>query len=400
MYLVHTAPQLVSSRRLQIQVAHLQQSLSELLLLLRVNMGQESKARNLVVAIITHTSVALIVVLLRLYVKFILTRTGSHEDWIVAVGMVFAILMTIAQMLEFRAGLGQHQDHINLSQAIDQLKWLWWSIYAYTNALNTTKLSILMYYQRVFNSDHRIMTGVKIVGIFVILNWITVILTNLLHCLPIHAFWEIPLKPTAKCLDTFALWKALAAINIVSDVLIAALPLRVVWGLKMTRTKRILCCLLFALGGFVCVVSVLRLQTVMVLERHMDDNSWYGSITVQWSALETNIAIICASLPAMYHLATLTCRSVGGHLSSHSQSYFRSTKSNRSTRSRDENSKAIGSLPRSAIRRVDEFSVHSESVNRLVESQKPGGETPDSRSDRSGSDSGATERSNGWVEMM
>lgn len=90
-----------------------------------------------------------------------------------------------------------------------------------------------------------------------------------------------------------------AAINIVTDLLVAILPVRVIWGLQIPKQQKVALLSILTIGWFVCVVSVLRLNALVVLVAHPDDSTWYSSATAYWSAIEMNLAIVCASLPAL-----------------------------------------------------------------------------------------------------
>lgn len=54
----------------------------------------------------------------------------------------------------------------------------------------------------------------------------------------------------------------------------------------------------------VCVVSMLRLNALVVLSRNMTDFSWYGPETAYWSSIEINVAILCACAPVLKPLVT------------------------------------------------------------------------------------------------
>jgi len=49
----------------------------------------------------------------------------------------------------------------------------------------------------------------------------------------------------------------------------------------------------------VCIVSVLRLNALIIVSRNPQDATWYGSAPAYWSAIEMNLAIVCASTPAL-----------------------------------------------------------------------------------------------------
>jgi hypothetical protein len=56
--------------------------------------------------------------------------------------------------------------------------------------------------------------------------------------------------------------------------------------------------IVFALGGFTCVISILRLQSLLVF-LHNTDISWHNPLAAIWSSLEVNIGILCSCLPTL-----------------------------------------------------------------------------------------------------
>lgn len=84
-----------------------------------------------------------------------------------------------------------------------------------------------------------------------------------------------------------------------TDLLVAILPVRVIWGLQIPKRQKIALLCILTIGWFVCIVSILRLHALILLAAHPTDQSWYGSATAYWSSIEMNLAIVCASLPAL-----------------------------------------------------------------------------------------------------
>ena len=54
----------------------------------------------------------------------------------------------------------------------------------------------------------------------------------------------------------------------------------------------------FALGGFTCVVSILRLQSLYVISK-ATDVSWNNPLAAIWSSVEINTGILCSCLPTL-----------------------------------------------------------------------------------------------------
>jgi hypothetical protein len=117
----------------------------------------------------------------------------------------------------------------------------------YNPAIFFTKLSILLFYRRVFPSRnfHRILWAV---GAFILAYSITSSMVNLLQCLPIEANWNPELAATAKCVHFGTELIAISTINAVTDLALLILPMPMLWGLHTSRNKKIQLMVIFALG--------------------------------------------------------------------------------------------------------------------------------------------------------
>jgi len=56
--------------------------------------------------------------------------------------------------------------------------------------------------------------------------------------------------------------------------------------------------IVFALGGFTCIISILRLQSLLVFLQ-TTDFSYHNPLAAIWSSLEVNIGILCSCLPTL-----------------------------------------------------------------------------------------------------
>jgi hypothetical protein len=81
--------------------------------------------------------------------------------------------------------------------------------------------------------------------------------------------------------------------------MVATLPVRGIWALQIHKRQKIALVGILTIGWFVCVVSILRLNALIDLSKHPDDRIYYSAATAYWSAIEINLGIICASLPAL-----------------------------------------------------------------------------------------------------
>jgi hypothetical protein len=63
---------------------------------------------------------------------------------------------------------------------------------------------------------------------------------------------------------------------------------------------------IFALGGFTCIVSILRLESIYAASNSGKDASYNSSMAALWSSLEINTGILCSSLPTLRALVART----------------------------------------------------------------------------------------------
>jgi hypothetical protein len=106
---------------------------------------------------------------------------------------------------------------------------------AYKLTLNLTKLSILLLYLRIFpNPGFRVC--VKLVFVAISAYAFSTIVATILQCNPIARNWDR--TRNGSCIDLVAFWYANAIANIASDVVIVALPTRLVWRLQLPRAQK------------------------------------------------------------------------------------------------------------------------------------------------------------------
>ncbi|KAI5205513.1 hypothetical protein E4T42_00453 [Aureobasidium subglaciale] len=124
------------------------------------------------------------------------------------------------------------------------------------------------------------------------------ILTEIFDCTPVHFQWDIFAE--GKCINRPAFYIANAVCNSVSDLLILALPIPIVWNLALTRKKKITLSLVFAMGSAGCIVSIIRLRSIIAYLQQGDGDLTY-TITdfVVWSAIETMMSMVCTCVPTL-----------------------------------------------------------------------------------------------------
>ncbi|KAF1974689.1 hypothetical protein BU23DRAFT_530988 [Bimuria novae-zelandiae CBS 107.79] len=333
-------------------------------------MAPNARGEQSITVSAVFTVFAFLFVMLRMYTRLFMVRAIGVEDYCIVASMIFSIGFTTCIGVQVRYGLGKHHtDLTDSGELIKMMKAFYVSIIAYNLSLSFTKVSILLQYRRVFTKPKFVM-AVWITFAIVIVYSVWAALGSVFQCLPISAFWT---QDHSKCIDQFVAWFFNASANIVSDLVIIILPMPVIRDLNLRRRQKNLLMGVFAVGGFVCVVSIIRLHSLVGISNSKDP-TWDNAPAASWSSVEVNVAIVCSSLPCIRpllsrwlpQLFTSKYKSTPRSIPFERSTYGRHTdigvalselRKNSPSRSSDLDS------PTDAIKVVTEVSVNIDSVN-------------------------------------
>ncbi|KAL9045279.1 MAG: hypothetical protein Q9214_001655, partial [Letrouitia sp. 1 TL-2023] len=100
---------------------------------------------------------------------------------------------------------------------------------------------------------------------------------------------------SAKCVEYSTASLVAAIFNVITDILILASPMHIVWRLKASKARKRLITATFLLGGIVCIISVVRLVYV---RNWGGEDPAYGNVpTIEASAMEISVGTLAACLP-------------------------------------------------------------------------------------------------------
>ncbi|KAL4960092.1 uncharacterized protein BDV14DRAFT_193225 [Aspergillus stella-maris] len=75
-----------------------------------------------------------------------------------------------------------------------------------------------------------------------------------LQCRPLPAFWNLVDYPGAICLKTSVTYYVPVSLNILTDVIILSLPIRPLWKLQASRSRRLGVLAVISLGAAACII--------------------------------------------------------------------------------------------------------------------------------------------------
>ncbi|MCJ1353417.1 MAG: hypothetical protein MMC33_003403 [Icmadophila ericetorum] len=256
--------------------------------------GPDIIAANLTVAILATIGVAL-----RFWARSI-SKTGfAADDYFILVALPFGWGECVCAIIAVQNGLGRHLNTLipfhaaaftRAVQAIFASQLIW------ATSIPLIKISILLFYVRIFGRLRYLRLISYGLGVFAICWSIMVILVCALQCRPIQLVWDKTLEGT--CVNTYVFYLVGSSLNTLTDFIILILPIPAVWNLKLSVWKRLSLAGIFLLGSLTCVISLTRLITLGVDNTNVD-TSWSLGIISIWSTAEPCLGIFAACLPTL-----------------------------------------------------------------------------------------------------
>ncbi|KAJ5959536.1 uncharacterized protein N7479_006686 [Penicillium vulpinum] len=252
-----------------------------------------SRGHQALAVSIVFTTTATIITAVRIYTRAFLVKQMGADDYVILVSLAFSWIFFGLMVGEVYHGMGEHYTAIPASIFKAQMIYFWASIPIYQTSLISTKMSILLQYKRVFSTPRMRLACWLMIGILAVYGTWTII-SAWANCVPLAKFWD-PTVP-GFCFDKKALWFSNSAIHITTDIAILIYPMPVLKSLHLPKRQKFALMAVFALGGFVLITSILRLSSLLTISNSNDPT--YDNVgAATWSAVECNVAIICACLP-------------------------------------------------------------------------------------------------------
>ncbi|CAL5869257.1 uncharacterized protein PFLUO_LOCUS3485 [Penicillium psychrofluorescens] len=239
---------------------------------------------------------ALSAVFLRFYVRRYTNRSPWVDDYAALSSAILTITRAGVVIALTRWGIGLDDAYIPPENEIPIGKLQYVTGPLYTLALLGFKVALLTSYYRMggFVKTYRII--IIIVLVAVILNQVLFTFLVFLTCIPIAKQWD-PSIP-GHCISALGLYYAIAAMSIVFDLIIIALPLPVLWRLSLQRKQKLVLTFIFTLGFFITVIQIVRILSLENLLVFFNSRT-----TIIWITIEICLGTIICCVPTYGPLA-------------------------------------------------------------------------------------------------
>ncbi|CAD6566144.1 MAG: hypothetical protein ASARMPREDX12_007561 [Alectoria sarmentosa] len=262
------------------------------------------------------TALALIAIVLRFCARRLKKVDLGWDDYTILPAMLFTIVSAIciyvgtadgdlAKHIELDAqgnGVWTHRDVVFLEiNFVQQL--------STTLTFGLTKLSVLLFYKRVFRGNTfnaAVWTMISIIGVW----FVAFFFANLLQCYPIELNWEASGAQATSCIQTNTMYLAQAWTDVLTDVMILSLPIPCIWALQMPARHKVGVTAIFLLGVLTVLSGIVKLIVFYHIIAEAAggdfDITWFETPAVLWGMIESALGIVGACLPLLRPLFTGT----------------------------------------------------------------------------------------------
>ena len=228
--------------------------------------------------------------------------TIGRVHWIDEANMAVVLALNIAMfavcLKMSYTGLGQDMWKVPFSDITFTLYFFWISESTYFALIGFIKIQFLLFYLHIFPDKNfrRVVWGVIA---FNLTSMIAFVFSSIFLCSPVSFAWtQWDGEHHGTCSNNNSLSYANASISILLDFVALSLPLPQIWRLQLSLRKKIGVLLMFSVGAFVTVVSILRLRSFVHFAK-TSNVTWDFTEASLWSIIEWEVGIICVCMPSI-----------------------------------------------------------------------------------------------------
>lgn len=255
--------------------------------------------------------------LLGLCLRFLARRLSKtsfwYDDWLLIPAILSATVMCYTSGLWMPGHAVNEDTNANLYLTAYH-KTVFITGVCWIVAVSSAKYSILAMYWRLFSSVKSVRVGIYVLLAIVTVWLLAFLFSFIFQCSPVNALWNF--QEQGVCLDD-AWWIVLGSSisHFIIDIAILILPVPTVRKLQMSWPRKAMLFIVFAQGGFVTIVIVIRIvYSVRTFER--DANF---AANVIWTNVEVDVAIACACLPLLRPIVSMVADRLASWRKSRSQ---------------------------------------------------------------------------------
>ncbi|KAK4228693.1 hypothetical protein QBC38DRAFT_148763 [Podospora fimiseda] len=269
--------------------------------------GETGDANGILVVSGLCALLSIIFIIIRFYIRVAFRQGVKCDDWMLLLSTLLFLLLgsilvwcySIADGLVTNLDRPMENDSdgdgTGDSEVELYLKLLLALAIIYFTLATTTKLGILIMYNRIFEKDQIFRYQLWAVTGLVIAFWVATTVANLTSCVPLHYNWINTLQDPRYCFNQNVFWAAAGSAELALDALVLALPIGALSRVRLTFHQKLSAGGIFFLGGFIIITGIVRVvvgyDPYGRVPKHYD--------IVVWTSLHSGVSLVCATLPVM-----------------------------------------------------------------------------------------------------
>ncbi|KAH8779056.1 integral membrane protein [Hyaloscypha finlandica] len=240
--------------------------------------------------------IALVVtfVSLRIYVRACMMRQIEKEDWACVAAGILAAMYFVLGIFMGHFGGGHHIWEVTEEAFVKYQKVQYADAILYGPTAYLTKVTLLLILARTLTPYKRIMALIWGSMGAMLAFYIFVAILKIRICTPIDLFWDPNVQ--GSCWNEHLILIADTVMSVVSDLVILALPMPLLWSMQMPVKKKLGIAALLGAGGVATATSIVRL--VLIFGSLAPDRTVAGIQFKLLEVAEITIGILCACSPA------------------------------------------------------------------------------------------------------
>ncbi|KAJ5633418.1 hypothetical protein N7490_009757 [Penicillium lividum] len=306
-----------------------------------------SNGKSLVILTVIEGSVALFLLLARIYTTWRITRHIRKQ--------IIGIIGSVFLGLGVNSGLGAHKSDLTETEITNAIKWNWINQSLGIIATGLGKLAIVAFMQQIHGPESRkkVFFLWTVAASNLVVNCVTIAMIWT-QCDPSAKLWQDSLPGTCDgrvrnqrtgyfqgseyCpLDSGAMLINGIGYSALCDLTLALYPVLFFWNVRLNRRVKIGLCVLMGLGVAACVCAIVKTTTLQVLAE-TDDVTYYMAQLVILNETEKWVVFIVGCIPPIRPLLMIIFHrlltSVKSTTPTHTNHHGRSTELNTYSRSK------------------------------------------------------------------
>ncbi|KAI0005663.1 hypothetical protein F4779DRAFT_630078 [Xylariaceae sp. FL0662B] len=255
--------------------------------------------------IIATGALAIIVCILRLYIRKFMLNTFGLDDWACVFGLLFVTAFNGIGMAVIYYGAGKHIQHVPPEHLKKWFLLYYVCICMYLSISLAVKSSILLFLRRVFPTPY-IQHSTLGLLIFLVLFTISGTFVAAFQCNPPKYAFELEFLMSPERVDhcfssdvAYGIFMYQAVLIFACDVITLLLPFPALIKLNLSHAKSAALLVVFGSGIVACIAPAIRFKSLQFYKTGSTDTTFDGASSLYWMAIEYNLGLVAGSLPGL-----------------------------------------------------------------------------------------------------